>query len=119
MFVIVAAGLWPLAIIHFVGHASFRTYQILSAGALIHEARPRRHPEETEAHGDWVPPLIRSTAFDLGAGYRGALTPILRMMEWVGVRLADFENRMFWKIAGGRPVIKDEPKEAHISMKAG
>jgi NADH-quinone oxidoreductase subunit L len=116
MFIVVAAGLWPLAILHFVGHASFRTCQILSAGSLIHESRPRRHPERTETRGDWVPPLIRSTAFDLGAGYRGALTPILRMMEWSGAFLAEFENRIFWKIAGGRPSTGENPEVVRVSV---
>lgn len=101
MFLEVALGLHALAIIHFMGHASFRMCQILSAGSLIHEARPQRSVQSAAARGSYIPAWIKSSAFNLGAGQRGALLRLLNLFENIGMIFSNRENSWLLCLGSG------------------
>jgi NADH-quinone oxidoreductase subunit L len=100
MFVEIGLGWRQLAIMHFIGHAILRTYQILQAGAVVHEGRGLRFLETSQEQakkpaqsGSWLE-LLYCFAFDGALGLSSAgPSSVVSIMERMSLRLGKFEDK--------------------------
>lgn len=105
-----AIGAWPLAILHVVGHALYKSYRFLAAGsALVGETSP---PQAQDADTR----IVRGAAASAGAAIvvvialatdsflhpGGALIPFIAATVWIGVWAATRgRGSSRWVIAAG------------------
>jgi len=97
MFIEIALGLRALAVFHFIGHATLRTYQLLQAGSLIHEGRFKHSATVPELAGSSrarISRLAYCIAFEAALGLNLASpTSIVAHLEKISRRLARWEDR--------------------------
>lgn len=97
MFVEVALGFRTLVVLHFIGHACVRTYQILSAGSLLHEGRLTILAARAQTHGQQDSavqrsPLWFSVAFDWSNRDLTGPRSMVARIESVSNRLSSIEE---------------------------
>lgn len=115
MFVELSLGLYTLVIIHCVGHAFLRTYQILKCSSIIHQfvAFEDAHQHDLEtARAGLLPLLISqrvrgrlfSTSFDLALRAASGPSTIVATLERMSRGLQGIEDRWLSLLAGRRNV---------------
>lgn len=95
-----AIGAWPLALLHVVGHALYKSYRFLAAGsALLGEPSPSRAPDaDTRVLRSGVASaaaaivVVIALIADSFSHPGGALVPFIAATVWIGV----------WAATGGR-----------------
>lgn len=118
MFIEVGLGFHTLVIFHFIGHAMLRTYQILSAGGLIHEGRTASARDKGAVDGILVRHLPEHTRQALhiwalnvslndGSGPHSLVNKIESLSQW----LASLEGKVVETVT--EPLRKRFPVEKH------
>lgn len=105
-----AIGAWPLAVLHVVGHALYKSYRFLAAGSALlgDPAAPRAQDADAPviraavASAAAAIVVVIALATDSFAHPGGALIPFIAATVWVGVWAATGgRGRAPWVIAAG------------------
>jgi len=92
MFIEVGLGFYYLVLVHFLGHAVFRTYQILSAGGILHEHRMAK----SQRAFAWLPPQAHAAlyafALNRSLGDGSGSGTFVRWIEELSRKLTILEN---------------------------